>query len=94
MVNFVLNIRSELSEPDSEALTSVPDNQLARRIQSKSFRGSWVEAQVGGVRGESPYEPGGLVFFKTLLQIGSIYRWVLQISNTDIFYLQMGSSKL
>ena len=44
MVNFVLNIRSELDrdlEPDSVTLTSViPDNQLARGIQSKTIRGA------------------------------------------------------
>ena len=38
----------------------VPDNQLAREIQSKSIWGLGAEPQMGGVGGEGPPEPGGL----------------------------------
>ena len=64
MIDFIFNIRSKLGTWEifeSENLTQkrkpgIPENQLTRRIQSKSIRGLWGGAPIktGGIGGRIP----------------------------------------
>ena len=60
MTDFLLKIHSEKSTEFFEPDSVMPDNQLARKIQSKSIRGLGSEPPSGDIGGGVPYEPGDL----------------------------------
>ena len=58
----------------------IPDNELARGIQSKSFRALGPVPPVGYVEGETPQEPGvlggwsllNIIFFTEFVQVPNL----------------------